>query len=904
MIGARLGSYEITAKLGEGGMGEVYRATDIKLHRDVAIKVLPPAFTEDKERLQRFEREAQLLAQLHHPNIASIFGLEDSGPTKALVMELVDGPTLAERLEQGPLSIEESLSIARQIAEALEAAHEKGIVHRDLKPQNIKASVDGKVKVLDFGLAKAMDPTGTASGSGSVSQLAASPTLTIGATMQGVILGTASYMAPEQAKGFPVDKRADIWAFGVVLYEMLAGGTLFTGDSVGDTLAAVIRKEIDLGRLPEETPAAIRRLLRRCLERNPKNRLHSIADARIVIDEVLGGAVEEATSASAAAPAPSRRFGWLLGAAGLLVGLALGVLAGPSISTRPEVAAAAPLHAEFEVPAPESTNLLSGLALSQDGSQLAFVARGEEGRASLWVRPLDSAEARELPGTVDARYPFWAPDGRRIGFFAQGRLKVTDLLGGSPRTLTETGSTEDARGGAWNADDIILFAPTFTGGMFTVPASGGEPAPATRIPVGSGIGTQRFPSFLPDGRRYVYYTSTGTGIEPGEIYLGRLGELEGKRLGPAASTAVWAEPGYLIYVQGDSLVAHRFDLERDELVGSPRPLGVALPGSIAVSGQRSLAVSRSGILVYRADKRAATRLVWTDRQGRELETLSDAADTWHYCPTISPDGRRAVAAHYDPGSTSGALWLHDLDRGLAQQLTFDQRNDDTLVAWSPDGTKIAFSGTAAEPPSGIFRIDVERAGKPSIWLERSGFIAPYAWLRDGRLVFTTYDEAGRGSLWLLPAGGAGFDDARRLSPSQVSEYGADVTRDGRWIAYQSESSRRMEVYVRPLEGDRGEIFRVSTDGGAQPRWRADGRELYYLDMTGRLMAVPFDSGDEVRPGRPVPLFDARLEEAADRQYDATADGQRFLLNRRTIGDDVPIAVVLGWTERLSGEGRP
>jgi len=897
MIGTTLGPYEITAKLGEGGMGEVYRATDTKLKRDVAIKVLPAEFTEDRERLARFEREAQLLAQLHHPNIASIFGLEEGDGTRALVMELVEGPTLAERLESGALPLKESLLLARQIAEALEEAHEKGIIHRDLKPQNIKASMEGKIKVLDFGLAKAMDPTGTASGErGSGSQLAHSPTLTMGATVQGMILGTAAYMAPEQAKGLAVDKRADIWAFGVILWEMLIGGSLFAGDTVGDTLAAVIRAEIDLDRLPVGTPPALRRLLRRCLERNPKNRLHDIADARIVIDELLTGSKEEPEAAEMAPPARRPLARLLVVGAGVVVGLGLGVLLGRGVARAPSTAVAAPFVGQFEISAPAKTEFVSGLALSADGRRLAFVARGEDGRTHLWVRDLDAAEAKELPGTVDAMYPFWAPDGRRLGFFSQNRLKVTDLLGGSPRAVADTGSTFDARGGAWNADDRIVFAPTFTGPLFMVAASGGAVEPATAIEQGSRVGTHRFPSFLPDGKRFVFYASTGTGVEPGMLYLGRLGDLSTKELGPANSSALYVEPGFLIYVQGDSLVAQRFDGEREELSGTPAPLGITLPGSVSVSGQRSLAASQDGLLVYRADKRNASRLVLADRQGREVRNLTGEGGTWYYAPAVSPDGHRIAVTHYEPGSTSGSIWAHDLDRGLTTRLTFDETSDDIFSVWSPDGRQIAYVGVRGTGVE-IDRIDSRNPGPPQPWVRSKSYLTPYAWRSGDQLLYAAFDAAGNGNL-MMRSGGAEAEP-RRVGPDHVSEPLGDLSPDGRWLAVQSNASRRMEVYLRRIDDRSGaSTVRVSTDGGTMPRWRRDGRELFYLDEAGRLMSVTFASLDPLRPNPPVTLFDARLESAADRQYDVLPDGERFVLNRTLVSSSVPISVVIGWPARL------
>jgi len=902
MIGTKLGPYEITAKLGEGGMGEVFRATDANLGREVAIKVLPEALTADAERVARFEREAKVLASLNHPNIAQIYGLETSGERKALVMELVEGPTLADRLAQGAIPRVEGLAVAREIALALEEAHAKGIVHRDLKPQNVKVTADGKVKVLDFGLAKAMDPGTTASGAVSASPtLLNSPTLTAAGTQLGVILGTAAYMAPEQARGGAVDKRADIWAFGVVFFEMLTGSSLFAEDTVSDTLAGVLKNEIDLGKLPESTPPAIRRLLRRCLERNPKNRLHDSADARIVLDEVTSGRLEEGVAVAPEA-ATKQRVGWPLLAAALVAGLVLGALVARIVMPPGTGSEAAPQHAELEIAAPPGHVLVSGLALSADGRRLALVARGEDGRTALWIRSLDAPELKMVAGSTDARYPFWSRDGRQLGFFAQNRLKVTDLLGGSPRTLAETGPTTDARGGSWSADDHIVYAPTFLGGLQSVPATGGVPEPATRIPEGSEVGTHRFPCFLPDGRRFLFYASTGTGVEPGELYLGRLGSPDSKRLGAASSAAFYAPTGYLLFVQGDSLVAQRFDDEREELVGHPEPLGITLPGSISVSGQRSLAVSSEGTLVYRADKRNASRLVWVDRRGKEVATVGAEPDTWYYGPRLSPDGRRLVVSQYEPGSTSGGIWVHDLERGLAYPLTSGDASDDTLAIWSPDGTEIAYSAVGGAHPSGVYRIDARQAGRERLWLSGERFRLPAAWLPGGDgLLYQENDASGGFSLWKVDSAARG--PAQRLSPERVSETNPVLSPDGRWVAFGSDATRRLEVYVRRLDDATGaSALRVSTDGGNFPRWRGDGRELFYVDDNGRVLAVPVELGARPTIGVPEPLFQGLLEEAADTQYDVTADGQRFLLNRTLIEDRVPVAVVLGWQARLERSG--
>ncbi len=904
MIGSRLGPYEIAVAIGAGGMGEVYRAKDTRLNREVAIKVLPLEVAEDPERVARFRREAQILAALNHPNIAAIYGLEESPASDpgrpalvALAMELVEGEDLSDRLEHGAIPLDEAIAIAKQIAEALEEAHEHGIVHRDLKPANVKVTPDGKVKVLDFGLAKAYAAESGASGSAEVSH---SPTLSLHMTEAGMILGTAAYMSPEQARGRAVDKRADVWAFGVVLYEMLSGRSLFAGATVTDTLAGVLKTEIDFSKLPAATPAAIRRLLRRCLERTPKNRLHDMADARIVLDEVVSGRNEEFPEAPGG-PVPKRTT-WWLGATALVAGLALGALLARALMSPSPDAASAP-HIELEIAPPADLTLVSGLALSADGRRLAFVSRGEDGRTALWVRSVDAPAAQMLSGTTDARYPFWSPDGGQLGFFAQNRLKVTDLLGGSPRPLADTGSTADARGGSWGADDRIVYAPTFLGTLYSISAAGGEPEPATRVPEGSEIGTQRFPCFLPDGRRFLFYGSTGTGVEPGTLFLGRIGSLDAKRLGPASSAAVFAAPGYLLYVRGSSLVAHRFDDGGEELVGDPVALGITLPGGINVSGQRSLAVSNQGTLAYRADKRGATQLVWVNRRGEEIGSVSSESDVWHYGPRLSPDERRLAVSRYEPGSTTGEIWIHDLQRGTAYPLTLGEESDDTLAIWSPDGSEIAFATVGVGRASGIYRMAAQRSGRRQLWIPGDRYRIPAAWLPGGAgLLYQENSESGSFSLWTIDLEGQG--EPRRLGPGGIGETSAALSPDGQWLAFGSDATRRAEVYLRRLDDPTGAgTIRVSSEGGNFPRWRGDGREIFYADENGWLMAVPIELGAKPRLGTPEALFQGQLEEAADPQYDATSDGQRFLLNRALADDRNPIAVVLGWEQRL-GEHAP
>jgi Tol biopolymer transport system component len=891
--GTRLGPYEVVAPLGAGGMGEVYRARDAKLNRDVAIKVLPAQVAQDAERLARFKREAQVLASLNHPNVAAIYGLDEADGTLFLVLELVEGEDLSERLKRGAIPLDDAQEIAKQIAAGLEEAHEKGIVHRDLKPANVKLTADGKVKVLDFGLAKAY--ASDASGSFSIDS-GNSPTMTHAATMAGMILGTAAYMSPEQARAKGVDKRADIWAFGVVLYEMLTGTQLFHGETVSDTLAAVLTREFDVKTLPAATPAAIRQLLRRCLERNPKNRLHDIADARIALDEISRG---EADEPSAAAPARARaRPAWLwpvVAVALLAVGVVAGRLAGP-----PSVDDGTPALSQFEIGAPEGAGFLRGIAFSPDGRKIAFVARGADGRVALWVRSLDSVDARQLSETTGARFPFWARDSRRIGFFSPEGLKRTDITGGSPVVVVSTSTVENVRGATWGADDVIVYAPNFTGPLLQVSGTGGAAAPATRIPDSGEFGTNRFPSFLPDGLRFIFYASAGTGTEPGTLFLGRVGSLDAKRLGTAHSTAVYAPPGYLVYARSGSIVAHRFDDERDALVGEAVPIVTATGSSLSVSGLRSVGASSNGTLVYRNDKRGENQVVWADRAGRELGALPDQGSTWHYAPRLSPDGRFLAVSHLETRNGRGEIWIHDLKRNMASRLSLGA-GDDYLATWVRRGSKeIVYNSARAKSPGDLYRIALDRPGEERLWLSGETSQAPSASTPDGRrIVFDRTDAKGTVSIWIRDLDGNG--EATRVSSASASESTADVSPDGRWIAFVSDVTRNSEVYIRRLDGSGGAI-RISNDGGTQPLWRRDGRELFYVDSRGRLVAVPIVGSDPLQPGAPTPLFDAHLEESTDRQYDASDDGQRFLLNRSSTADSAPITVVLNWPALLERNG--
>ena len=898
MIGARLGPYEITAKLGEGGMGEVYRATDSKLRREVAIKVLPAAFTADRERLARFEREAQLLAQLNHSNIAHIFGLEANGEAHALIMELVEGPTLADRIAQGALPLEEALAIARQIAEALEAAHEKGIVHRDLKPQNIKVRTDGTVKVLDFGLAKAMEPSGSAASAADLARsptLVQSPTLTAAGTQLGVVLGTAAYMSPEQAKGSAVDKRADIWAFGVVLDEMLTGARLFAGDTVAETLASVLKTEIPLESLPPETPPAIRRLLRRCLVRNPKNRLHDIADARLVIDDVLSDRADSiATKSVVAPPTPLWRRGlpWALAVSALL-------LAG-ALAWREALRAKSPtvtsLHA-YLVPPEETAFRLDGdeaapPAVSPDGTRVVYGVAGDGDR--LWLDSLSTGATQSLSSTERAKFPFWSHDGRSIGFFADGMLKRVDVDSGA---VTELAPAPDGRGGAWGRGGMIVYAPSFRSGLFKVAAGGGKAEPLTTVEAPRHT-THRWPSFLTDGGHVVYLAANHSDPlgEETEIRIASLADGRSAPLMRSESNTLFV-PGWLLTVRGGSLLALPFDDTARRVTGEPLRVAERVQYDSGV-WRGVVSASDNGVLAYRtASALPGGQLTWRDRSGRVLDTVGTTERATN--PRISPDGRRASIALGDP---NGDAWIYDLDRrGVKTRLTVNGQVGGAAV-WSPDGSRIALRDRMALDSVGGIVLHLVDGGGAERDLVRGLETRSEAtdWSPDGRYLLLDWGELDATDIWMMPL--AAPEKRAPFVATPFIERNGQFSPDGRWVAYTSRESGRDEVYVAAFPAGRPKT-QVSTSGGSLPRWRRDGRELFYLSADKKIAAAQVRAGvDRLEVGDVLPLFAVELyqQRAAYYAYDVSRDGQRFLVVDLVATQRPRVVLLANWQ---SGLGR-
>jgi serine/threonine protein kinase len=876
--GVRLGAYEIVAPLGVGGMGEVYRATDTDLKRAVAVKVLPELVADDAERLARFQREAEVLAALNHPNIAHIHGLEKNAGVTALVMELVEGLTLADRIAKGPLPLDNALPIARQIAEALEAAHEQGIVHRDLKPANIKVRDDGTVKLLDFGLAKAMEPSGVSSAGASMSPTITSPAM----THAGVILGTAAYMSPEQATGKPVDKRADIWSFGVVLWEMLVGRRLFDGDTVSHTLADVLRAPIDPDRLPADTPPAIRRLVQRCLDRDVRKRLRDIGEARFEIDETLSGARTEAASAASTAVLPVRsrwreRIAWGTAAFALF---AAGGIAWANRS------APAPPQIRVDIDTPSTADDIS-FALSPDGQKLVFVG-ATDGQTRLWLRSLDSVSTRPLDGTDGATYPFWSPDSRAIAFFAGNTLKRIDIAGGSSRTLT---NSPPGRGGTWNRDGVIVFAPV-DGTLRRVADTGGESTPVTSL--GAGQSNHRFPHFLPDGRHFLFYVRGAPDAQG--VYGASLDGLPMRRLLDADGAAAYAS-GHMFFIREGSLFAQPFDLARFELAGNP----FFVASNVAVDSNglgTGLAVSAVNSLAFRRRAAAVDRqLVWVDRSGVEIRRLGspDTATPLH--PELSGDGRQIAIQRSVNGNLD--IWVLETARGILNPLTFDTAVDDYAV-WSPDARHIVFQSNR----KGAFNLYQKAAtggAAEELLFSTPSYKSPTDWSNDGNFVLfrMTNPETGY-DVWALPVKSP--TKPFPVVQTNAEERDAQFSPDGKWIAYQSNESGRFEIYVQGFPEPLDKL-RISTTGGAQVRWSPNSSELFYVALDGHLMAVPIRFGAfnaSISAGTPVRLFRPRIPGGAvpgvsRQQYDVSPDGRQFLVNMMAEEAIIPpLTLILNW----------
>jgi len=862
--GTRLGAYEVREMLGHGGMGEVYRARDMRLKRDVALKVLAEVSANDVERLTRFAREAELLATLNHPHIAAIYGIEESNDVRALVMELVEGPTLDDRLANGPLDQAEALSLARQLVEALAAAHDAGIVHRDLKPANIKIRPDGTLKVLDFGIAKI-----SASESAADATAAAAETQSA-LTRAGAVLGTAAYMSPEQARGGLVDRRTDIWAFGCVLFEMLTGRRAFDGTATADIVAAVLTREPDWQRLPAGTPPAIRRLLSRCLQKDPRRRLRDVADARFDLDEA-----NQTRQADTAAKLHSGRrvaMGLLFAAAGMMAGGALAYRLLPRRLTD-----GAPAQTgRFSIALPESLLLANldqpAIAMSPDGKRIAFVAGAPT--ASLFVRDLDDPSARAIAGTDGAGSPFFSPDGEFVAFFSQGRLKKVSVRGGD--VITICGNAANPRGGAWNVAGTIAFTPAPGSALFKVSADGGTPEPFTKLDVSRGEGAHHWPEFMPDGKSILYTAGTGRAVawDERDIVAESL-ETGERHVVTQGSAARYVEPGLLVVARGGALSVLPFDAKTLRTTGTPRRLTEGVMQS--AFGATQFTVSRTGNFAYVAGANDTRELAWYTRDGTATP-LPTPAQTY-LSVRVSPDAQRLAlgveAANY-------GVWVYDLVRGTMTRQTFEGTN--AYPIWTPDGKRLTYNSTKSGGVLNLFWRRADGSGDDERLAESATIQIANSWSPNGTVLAFQENGAETGrDIWLLtPGAGA----PRPFLQTRFDEGGAQFSPDGHWLAYVSNEGSRPNVYVRPYPGP-GEKQQISSDGGGGAVWSRDGRELFYRTER-QVMVVDVRAGSRIEAGTPRRLFDAPLAiPIYQADYDVSADGQRLIMIRRR-GTQQPI----------------
>jgi serine/threonine-protein kinase len=893
MTGSSVGHYRVTAKIGAGGMGEVYRATDTKLGRDVALKILPEAFAQDAQRMTRFQREAQVLASLNHPNIATIHGIEDGAGVRALVMELVEGPTLAERIAQGALSLEEALPIAKQIAEALEYAHERGIIHRDLKPANVKITTDGKAKVLDFGLAKAL------SDDSSLQDASHSPTLSMAATKAGVILGTAAYMSPEQARGKPADRRADIWSFGVVLYEMLSGRQIFGGETASDSMAAVITREPDWTALPAGVPPRIRGLLRRCLTKDPKQRLRDIGEARIAIEEVLagGGASEEAEKEIAgkmpAVPTWQRTMPWgLVGILAIVAGIALwrGSLTKPATVERFSITL--PIGAQFDPgPAP-------ALAISPDGNQMVFGASMGVGWR-LYSRSLSELEPVLITGVETGRNPFFSPDGKWLGYLGSGSIKKVPVTGGTPQTVCANVALTDGRGATWGPGDRIIFSGT-SGGLQEVSALGGKPKELTRPDPKNGEVSHRLPEFLPGGQDVLFTVETTSGnFNSARIAVLSLKTGQWRTLIEGGSHPRYSPTGHIIFGRNYQLFAVPFNLSKLEVTGPAVPVADRVMVNLS-SGVAMYGVSANGTLIYLPFGAYISKrqLVWVDRKGT-VENVAAPANEFDQ-PSLSADGKK-IAVHLPGGNDD--IWTFDLLRGTLTRLTF-QIGEDEAPLWTPDGRRVIYASSTGNEPRAIYWKNGDGSGAE----ERLVAVGNHTHLSsispDGKLlVLTNYETESRGDIWLVSL--EANHEAKPFLKTPFNEREGKISPDGRWIAYASDESGSDEVYVQALGGAGGK-WQISTEGGFAPLWARSGSELFYRNGD-KVMAVSYAGKPEFSPSPPRTLFEGHFEMHPRREgiYDISPDGKRFLMVK-SAGAEAGLSqlhVVVNWFEELKARVR-
>jgi tRNA A-37 threonylcarbamoyl transferase component Bud32 len=889
--GTKIGPYEINSPLGVGGMGEVYLAQDTRLSRRVAIKILPDKFSCDAQRMARFDREAKVLASLNHPNIAAIYGLEEANGVRALVMELVDGPTLAERIKQGPLPLDETLLIAKQIAQALEYAHERSIIHRDLKPSNVKITPNGEAKVLDFGLAKALE----GDFSGADISISTSPTLSQAATQAGMLLGTAAYMSPEQARGKKVNRRGDIWAFGVVLYEMLAGKPAFLEETTSDTLAAVIRGEPDWSILPGNVPTSIIRLLRRCLTKDQNQRLRDIGEARIAIDGAILGTPEEIAAPLAAtkeAPLWRRALPWVVAAIAIVLAIACGALYWRGIQPEPHpvmqlsLPLAEPLAGVFDA------NPGSPFALAPDGSQIVYVASVAGKPQQLYLRALEQQTATPIPGTENAIQPFFSWDGEWVGFFAQGKMRKVSLHGGPVTPLCDAPVPHGAN---WASDDTITYAPNFGSGLMRISAAGGTPKILTTPKPKDQEISHRWPQVLPGGKFLLFTIQVGSAFSFDDAWIAALSLETGKwhTVIKGGSYARYVSSGHIVYAHAGALMAVPFDLKRMQVAGSPMPVREGVVTTALTSGGAEYDVTESGLLAYvPGNARPPLRtLVWIDRNG--MTRTVAAPPKFYSSPRLSPDGKLLALQVNENGSPD--IWVYEFARNTLTRLTFGPGASSSPL-WSADGRRIVYSNRTDSPS---FRSKLADGSGAEETLYGKKFddqgAAPLAVSPDGKTLLFSASSAGRLAIEALS-----LDGSEKIQPFLQSSFNiatAKFSPDGRWVTYSSDESGQWEIYVQPFPVLGGK-WMVSSGGGQYPRWTWNGREIFYRSGD-KVMAVGVETQPAFKAGTPRMWFPGEGYVALG-NYDIAADGEHLMMLKQedTATSPKELNVILNWSEEL------
>jgi Tol biopolymer transport system component len=876
--GSKLGPYEIVSPLGAGGMGEVYRARDTRLEREVAVKVLPSHLSSSEEMRQRFEREAKAISQLSHAHICALYDVGREGETEYLVMELLEGETLSDRLGKGPLPLEQTLKYGQEIADALDKAHRQGIVHRDLKPGNVMLTKSG-VKLLDFGLAKAVAPVGQRSGLTSLPTMAGGTGQNL--TEAGTILGTFQYMAPEQLEGKEADARSDIFAFGAVLYEMATGRKAFSGKSQASLIGSILRDEpTSISEVAPMTPPALNRVVRTCLAKDPEDRFQTAHDVKLQLAWVAEGGSQAGVPAPVVARRKTReKAAWVVAALALI---AAGTATWGYVQRKPAPA----ILARFDIATPEDLTSVDMPRVSPDGRYIAFNATDATGKARIWLRPINALTAHPLEGTEGTTRPFWSPDSQFLGFFAEGKLKKVGVAGGPPQKVCDAPTGAD---GTWSSQGVILYDGVIGDPIERVPAAGGTPVDEVKPDPARKEINVGWPAFLPDGQHYLYM-ARGQKPEDNMYRIGSLGSKESKPVTSAQTLITYAPPGYLMFVRDKTLVAQRFDLGSLKTAGEPVPVAEKI-GTDAV-GLARFSVSRNGTLAYRTGD-SGDRLLWLDESGKELETAGAPADYGN--PALSSKGDRLAFGLADSRSGKGDIWVRDLSRGVNSRFTFSKGNNICPV-WSPDGSKIVF----ASDRDGSFALLEKPSsgqGEEKTLLKDEVRLIASDWSRDGKYI--AYSKHGKESWdsFVLPT--SGDPKPVPVAATPFTELWPAFSPDGRFIAYQSNESGRHEIYVQTFPNPTGK-WQISTAGGIDPRWGSNGREIFYRAPDQRLMAADVRTGENFQAGIPRALFPARVPSGAYRnRYVVTPDGQRFLFVA-TLGREAmtPTTVVLNWFAEL------